>query len=155
MSSSRKPTLLCYDGSASAKHAITVAATALARHPGVVLHVWHPPVEALADSFSAPVEPAGPPLATLERTVFQRATEIAEQGQRFVSELGWEVETQIEPARGDIGQTIVHVAEALDAELILLGAHGRTAAQPALLGSVSAAVLSRSPRPVLVVPVDA
>ena len=154
MSNYSQPTILCYDGSESAKHALTVAATALARHRGVVLHVWHEPVEALTDSFSDP-KPGGPSLATLERSVFERATEIVDEGQRFASLLGWDVETQVEPAKDGVGETIVRVARALDAELIVLGTHGRTAAQPGLLGSVSKVVLEASGRPVLVVPKDA
>lgn len=151
MSNTSRPTLLCYDGSDSAKHAVRVAANVLARHRGVVLYVWREPVAALADSYSDP-NPAGPSLATLERSVFQRATEIVNEGQQFASRLGWDVETQIEPTSNDVGHTISRVAQAIDAELVVLGTHGRTAEQPGLLGSVSKVVLESSAHPVLVVP---
>jgi nucleotide-binding universal stress UspA family protein len=154
MSNYSQPTVLCYDGSESAKHAMALAATALARHRGVVLHVGREPVEALTDSFSDP-KPGGPSLATLERSVFARATEVVEEGQRFLSQLGWDVEAQVELSTDGVGETIVRVARALDAELIVLGTHGHTTAQPELLGSVSKVVLEASARPVLVVPKDA
>lgn len=154
MSKHSHPTLLCYDGSKSAKHAIAVAANTLARNRGVVLTVWREPLAALPDSFSDPNR-GGPSLATLERSTCERATEIAEEGQRFAAALGWDVETQIEPANDGIGETIVSVTRALDAELIVLGTHGRTVAQRDLLGSVSRIVLEASTRPVLIVPKDA
>lgn len=154
MSKQSQPILLCYDGSASAKHAIAVAASSLARHRGLLLHVWREPVVVLTDSFSDP-RPAGPPLATLERSAVERATEIVDEGQRFAAALGWDVETHLEPATEAVGDAIVRVTRALDAELVVVGTHGRTAAQRDLLGSVSKVVLERSPRPVLVVPQDA
>lgn len=152
MSNRSRPTLLCYDGSASARRALTVAATTLARHGGVVLYVWRQPLEALTDSFSDPSGSGGPSLATLQRSVFNRATEIVEEGQRLASQLGWDVETQVEPANDGVGRTIARVADLLDAELVVLGTHGATAAQAGLLGSVSRDVLESSTRPVLVVP---
>lgn len=154
MSTHRQPTILCYDGSDSAKHAIAVAASALGRRRGVVLHIWREPVVALTDSFSDP-KPEGPSLATLERSVVERATQLADEGQRIAAALGWDVETRIEPAKDAVGEAIVRVARALDAEMIVVGTHGRTAAQRDLLGSVSKIVLERSARPVLVVPKDA
>lgn len=154
MSQKSHPTILCYDGSESAKHAIGFAAKTLAHTRGIVLFVWREPVAALTDSFSDP-KPGGPSLATLERSVFERATEIVDEGQRFAAALGWDVETRVEPSRDGVGETIVGLARALNAELVVLGTHGRTAAQRDLLGSVSRAVLGACPRPVLVVPKDA
>ena len=154
MSQQSQPTILCYDGSESAKHAIGFAAKMLAHTRGIVLSVWREPVDALTDSFSDP-RPGGQSLATLERSVLERATEIADEGQRFAAALGWDVETRVEPSKDGDGETIVGLARALNAELVVLGTHGRTAAQRDLLGSVSKAVLGACPRPVLVVPKDA
>ena len=48
--------------------------------------------------------------------------------------------------------TILHEAEARDAELIVMGAHGHGALHMALTGSIAAGVLKRATCPVLVVP---
>jgi nucleotide-binding universal stress UspA family protein len=155
MSAGSHPTLLCYDGSVSAKHALTVAAAALAGHPLLLLHIWRPPLAARTDAFSDPVEKSGPPVATLEHLALERATEIADEGQEQASSLGLDAVLRLEPERGDIGQAIVHVAEQVDASLIVIGTRGRTAVQQGLLGSVSGVVLARSTRPVLVIPAGA
>ena len=152
MSTNTQPTLLCYDGSASAKRAIAVAAATLGSGRFVVLNVWNEPLEALPDSYSDRVRSHGTPVATLEHLAVERATEIVDEGQELASSLGLETETHLEPAHAGIGQGIVHAAERLDAKLIVLGTHGRTAAERELLGSVSAVVLASSRRPVLVVP---
>src|SRR5581483_2855918 len=45
-------TLICYDGSDSAKHALTVAHDTLGHRPVTLLHVWTAPAAVLADAFS-------------------------------------------------------------------------------------------------------
>ena len=52
---------------------------------------------------------------------------------------------------GDPADAILRRAAELDADLVALGANGRTAASGARLGSVSNRVLQRSERPVLIV----
>jgi nucleotide-binding universal stress UspA family protein len=47
---------------------------------------------------------------------------------------------------------IVHAAERLGADAIVLGSHGRTAVARALMGSVSQGGVRHARRPVLVVP---
>ena len=111
--------LLCYDGSPSAKHAITVAHATLGHKPLTLLHVFNPPEEVLADAF------------------------------------GFVVEPRVERSQTAVWQTILDVAAQTDAELIVIGTHGATAVQSALLGSSSNAVVHHSERPVLVVPTPA
>lgn len=154
MSTQPQPIIFCYDGSESSKHATAFAANTLARRPGMVLCVWREPMVALTDSFSDP-KSGGPSLATLERSATARAMEIVEQGKRIATAFGWNLETHVEPSSDGVGETIVRFARALNAELVVLGTHGRTTAQRDLLGSVSRVVLGACPRPVLVVPRDA
>ena len=45
------PVLICYDGSASAQRALSVAASSLDGAPVVLLNIWNPPQRVLADSF--------------------------------------------------------------------------------------------------------
>lgn len=51
---------------------------------------------------------------------------------------------------GDIATTLEHYATSVNADLIAVGSHGYNLAQRAMLGSVSAALLARPLRPVLV-----
>jgi nucleotide-binding universal stress UspA family protein len=54
-------------------------------------------------------------------------------------------------AKGNPAKTILHLAEGLDADLIVLGTHGKTGIKKLVLGSVAAAVVARAPCGVLVI----
>jgi nucleotide-binding universal stress UspA family protein len=144
--------LLCYDGSPSAKHAISVAADTLARQEIVLLHVWNPPAEMLADSFSDSAEVVGPSIPELERRALDWAQNVAQEGEGLAREEGLTPIARVERSGTTVWQTILDTADDVDAELIVIGTRGRTAVQSALLGSVSNAVVHHSARPVLVIP---
>ena len=63
----------------------------------------------------------------------------------------WEVEV----AAGSPAETIVRVAHKRDADLIVMGTHGRTGLQHVFLGSVAEKVARLAPCPVLTVRYDA
>ncbi len=56
------PVLICYDGSPSAKRAITVAQATLGTDDVILLHIWESPVAVLADAFSDSGIAPGPPI---------------------------------------------------------------------------------------------
>jgi nucleotide-binding universal stress UspA family protein len=146
-------TLLCYDGSNSSKHAIAATSEALSTNNVVVLHIWNPPVEALADSYSDPGTPVGKSLDQLEAEEIARATALAQEGVDLARAAGWDAHMRLERADGAEWRVILDVASSLDAGLIVLGTRGRTGIQDGLLGtSVSRDVLRHSSRPVLLVP---
>jgi nucleotide-binding universal stress UspA family protein len=117
-----------------------------------LLHVWHRPAAVLADAFGAKSPVAGPSADGLERWAEARASEVLREGEELALKLGFAVEGRAERSETAAWQTILDVADQIEATLIVLGTHGTTAAQSGLLGSVSAAVTSHSRRPVLVVP---
>ena len=143
--------LLCYDGSPSAKRAIAVTRSTIGSNLATVLHVWNPPEEFLA---AAPFgdAPAQPLVAELERHARERAQEIAREGHALAQGLELTQQPRVERSDGAVWRTILHVADDLDAELIVIGTHGATVVQSNLLGSVSNAVIHHSERPLLVVP---
>jgi nucleotide-binding universal stress UspA family protein len=143
--------LICYDGSESAKRAIAVAHKTLGAEPATLLHVWSPPVEFLADAFSDPSRP-GPSINELERFALERAEAVVQGGVELARELEFTVEPRVEQSTTAVWQTILNVAEEVQADLIVIGTHGATAVQSALLGSVSNAVVHHCKRPVLIVP---
>ncbi|HSN84961.1 MAG TPA: universal stress protein [Polyangiales bacterium] len=63
---------------------------------------------------------------------------------------GHAVDTLLVP--GPTVQTILEQAQKLDAEVIVMGSHGRGKLFDLVVGSVSAGVIRKSPVPVLVVP---
>lgn len=147
-----RPILLCYDGSPSAKHAISVAHATLGHKPLAVLHVWTPPLSVVADAFAVASSSSGPTLAELERVALEWAEAVGDEGGEAARRLGFVVDVRVERTETPVWRTILDVAGEIDAELIVIGTRGATAVQTALLGSVSNAVVHHSERPVLVVP---
>lgn len=146
------PVLICYDGSASAQRALSVAASALDGAPAVLLNIWNPPQRVLADSFGLHESPAGPSYVELERLTEERAADILTDGETRAGRLDFPVTSRQEPNRSTVWQTILEVADEVDATLIVAGTHGSTAVQSGLLGSVSNALVHHARRPVLLVP---
>jgi nucleotide-binding universal stress UspA family protein len=146
------PILICYDGSKSAAHALSLAQETLEHKHAILLHVWNPPAEYLADAFSTTTGDAGPSYADLEAFALQRAQEVAEQGREMAAGLGLDVEVRKERNGSSVWQTILDAADDVDAEVIVVGTRGATAGQSNLLGSVSNALAHHSERPVVVVP---
>ncbi len=147
--------LVCYDGSQSARHALTVARAAVGDAHATVLNVWEPPPPFLADSFSTTAE-AGPSAGELDRVALRHAREIAQEGSDLARSLGLDTDIRVGERDGhETWRTILAVADEVDADLIVVGTRGTTAVQSSLLGSVSHGVVQHSGRPVLVVPTPA
>jgi nucleotide-binding universal stress UspA family protein len=147
--------LICYDGSPSAKHALSVAHATIGNEHMTLLHVWNAPAEFLADSFGTTNAPNDTTFAELERFAVERANAIAQEGHELARELGLTVDIRVQRNESSVWRTILDVAAETDSELVVVGTHGATAVQSALLGSVSNALLHHSKLPVLVVPAKA
>jgi nucleotide-binding universal stress UspA family protein len=142
---SRGPILICYDGSPSAKHAVTIAGTLLAGRRAVVLDVG--PLDVVAETYAA----AGSGAADVSRAVFDGTLVQAEAGAALARQAGFESEPRAE-VDTPTWRGIVKVANEIDAELIVLGSEGRMGLSELLEGSVSHDVAEHARRPVLVVP---
>lgn len=147
------PALICFDGSESARTALTVTAPVLAGGRNLLLHVWNPPDSVLADSFST--RSAGPSQAVLESEAVSRSEEVVSSGRQLAHDLGLNLEVREERNRSSEWRTILEVADELDCWLIVAGTHGGTAVQDRPLGSVSDGLVHHSGRPVLIVPTGA
>ena len=145
-------TMICYDGSPSAQHALALAHRSLDSRPKVLLTVWSPPARVYPDSFGFDEQPDGVSHGRLCELVEQAAHQTADEGQQRAAELGFDVQVRVEANRSTVPQTILDVADELDSDMILVGTHGMTAVQTRLLGSVSGVVANQSHRPVLLVP---
>jgi len=147
--------LICYDGSPSAKHALSVAQDTLGSEHAILMHVWSPPEKVHADSFGTKDRAAGVSNHELENRAQERAREVTDEGRRLAGELGLNVDVFSERNGSSVWRTILDAANDVDAKLIVVGTHGATAAQSDLLGSVANALASHSDRPVVVVPAGA
>ncbi len=76
----------------------------------------------------------------------------AQDGARRAREQGYSATARIEESTEPVWQTIVDVANQIDAALILCGTRGREGVKSFLLGSTSHEVLWNAHRPVLVAP---
>lgn len=144
MSDERQPPLLfAYDGSECSKRAIAEGGHLLKPGSAVVLTV------------AAPAPPAGigsgPALDTLDENVEDETLEIAAEGVKLASDLGYDARPEV--IRADpVWEGVIEHAESIDATAIVMGTKGRTGLASVLVGSVAKAVVQRSARPVIVVP---
>jgi nucleotide-binding universal stress UspA family protein len=103
-----------------------------------ILHVEQPPVgaEAVDITISAQGELIHRTLNTFEEVLRRTIRDDVRIGERWVR-------------LGDVRRTILAAAAQLNADLIVVGSHGRTGVGRALLGSVAEAVIRDADRPVL------
>lgn len=144
--------LICYDGSASAKHALEVARKVLDGGHVILLNVWIPPYRMLPDALSTNEDDDAQPYEQLEMSIRERAREILSEGQALAESMGMVVTPRAQCDQTGVAQTILQVADELDCDLIVTGTHGHTAVPSGLLGSVSSGLVHLARRPVLVVP---
>jgi nucleotide-binding universal stress UspA family protein len=143
------PLILCYDGSASARHAIERAAQLCAGGPALVLTVWQPTVE--LGSFSwAGATTGTASFAELDRGVAEDSGKIAAEGNRIARAAGLEAEPLAAKATGPVWKTIVETADRHHAAMIVIGSRGLTGLR-SMLGSVSSAVVHHARQPTLVI----
>lgn len=81
-----------------------------------------------------------------ENTAQNRLDEIKASLERDALQVDIKLIRGVTPSEG-----ILHVADEIGADLIMMGSHGRTGLQKLMLGSVAQNVLTQSPIPVLIV----
>lgn len=136
------------DGSESSERAVRIAAT-LAAACSAKLHiatVEEPAIEERDDlrKLGGIEGGVGEVVESIAKNILHDAKRIAErQGLSAIEmEVYW----------GNPAKAILNAAERLDADIIVVGRRGRTRLTGMLLGSVSQELVSRSARPVMVVP---
>jgi nucleotide-binding universal stress UspA family protein len=137
-----KTILVPVDFSEASERAL-VYALDLAKSTGGTVHVMH--------AFELPI--IGFPDGTLVATA-EMAAKIVDSAQSSLSALVAKYESTSVPLTAALKQAdpraaILAVAKELDAELVVMGTHGRRGLAHALIGSVAESVVRTSPIPVL------
>ncbi len=145
--------LLCYDGSEDAQAAVSHTARLFGALPVTVATVFTPYVDILTmGGFGLPYTPPTTDVPGIDAALEQRAMDTAQQGAEQLRSAGLTVEARTVRQGADIAETILGLADELDADAIVLGTRGNGRVKSMLLGSVSHAVVQRADRPVVVVP---
>ena len=145
------PVLFCFDGSDGSAAALTTGGAVLARRVALVLTIWETFTTQLASSGPAALS-YGADESELDEREQNSALEAARRGMLEAEARGWRATARVERAPVCVWQTVIDVADEVDASVIVCGSRGRNAAKRALLGSVAEAVLHHSHRPTLIAP---
>ncbi len=145
--------LICYDGSADAKAAITQAGRLLGGQTATVLTVWQPFVEVLSHTSAGfGLSPGMVDTEEVDTASRRRAAELADEGAALARRDGFQAEGRSRPQTMTTADAILAEAEAVRAAAIVIGTRGLTGVKSMLMGSVSHAVLQHADRTVIVVP---
>ncbi|WP_067930343.1 universal stress protein [Alicyclobacillus kakegawensis] len=134
--------ILAIDGSKPSEKAVATAADLLRHYPEarlIVVYAVNPP----AFAGGGPVPPS------VFEILDQEAQNLWERTQKALD--GVLDRATFRSPTGHPVQVICSLAEQENADLIVMGSHGRSAIDRVILGSVSHGVLNRAARPVLVV----
>lgn len=146
--------VVCFDGSPDAEAAIDRAGELFPGRPATVLTVWETFTEILARS-SGPGLGYGAVLAEaheIDAAAEKAASELAEQGAERARRAGLDAKPRTVMRGVSIADTILTVADEVDASAIVVGTRGRGGIKSLVLGSVSNAVVHQADRPVVIVP---
>jgi nucleotide-binding universal stress UspA family protein len=141
-----KTILVPHDFSSCANHAAALARDVARTHGAriVLIHVAQLPLGLDPDSIVTPE--GGAPMPARQFAVLG-ATEHLEDLATRIRKEGIEVRAQI--MIGDTVDEIVRAADRTDADVIVMGTHGRTGVKRIVIGSVAEKVVRLSPVPVL------
>jgi nucleotide-binding universal stress UspA family protein len=148
------PVLIGFDGSDAAANAIRAAGRLLAPRPALVVSVWERGVA--YESFELATMPMAPldtrVSAEMEESLYDGARMLAGRGAALAREAGFDAEPLTVADERSIADTLIHLAEDRGADVIVVGAQGRSRLEEMLMGSTSRGLVRHAGRPVLVVP---
>ncbi|MDG6257804.1 MAG: universal stress protein [Methanomicrobiaceae archaeon] len=142
--------LVAFDGSATGDNALREAIL-LGKELNADIHALY-----VAPSKNYPLTPPSPAFSRIDPTydlltkIIDEETEHIEQRMKNIAaEIGANITIHIQ--RGDARSEIIHLAQHLDVDIIVLGSVGRSRLDRLLLGSVSSYVVEHSPISTLIV----
>ena len=140
------PAVLCWDGSASALHAIRQSAQLLGQGRRAIVLFAHIPTESARGVFAGLGGPDAPIMGMTDAEI------LLEQGTHAAREAGFDASPMGVVASRKTDAIIVATADEQDASVIVMGQRGRSALGVAVLGSVARGVINNAAhRPVILV----
>jgi nucleotide-binding universal stress UspA family protein len=147
------PVLFAYDGSEDARAAIERAGDTLTSGPAVVATAWTTLQEVAAAALLAlPMGIVAGAVRDIDAATRRHAEEVAAEGAERARAAGFAAESRAVGGSLPLVQSLLDLAEEIDARVIVVGSRGRSPLRAAVLGSVSSGVLHHGHRPALVVP---
>ena len=135
-----KRIVIAYDGSDGGREALEqgLQLARRARAAATVVYVRHAPLPIVGDPFYE---------RALSKELW-RGRDVLAEARLYAAAFAIVPETEL--LEGDAAEQILELAQARDADLIVVGSRGRGAIAEALLGSVSQTIVHGADRPVLV-----
>jgi nucleotide-binding universal stress UspA family protein len=140
--------LIPVDGSASGSEAIDYGLQIAEKH-GAKVTFFHAMDPVVFTEWRSNVDTQDGEVREFPFHLDEREQAMLAEATRKAQERG--IESNVEVGSGEPVAEIIAHAEAIDADLIVVGSRGRQEVAGSLLGSVSRGVLHEAPRPVLVV----
>ena len=134
--------LVAYDGSSSAKNALSLASQ-LAREDKSWIKVL-----AVVPPYLGDLELIG--VSDIKEAIAGPGQELLAEAKRIADQEGVHILTNLE--QGEPYEQIVHVAEEENCDLIIMGRRGKAKMERELMGSVTARVIGHTSKDVLVIP---
>ena len=135
--------LICYDGSVNARAAADQATRLFHAEPATVLTVWGLDAETrmnvelgLGSGFGVGRNGTSD-TARVEALLLERARRTAEEGANRLRAAGMAADSLVQKRDRGIASAVLAVAERINADAVVVGTRGRSAAKSALLGSVT------------------
>jgi nucleotide-binding universal stress UspA family protein len=133
--------LVPFDGSESSKKAL-VRACELSRLDGGELTVLYviPRYEEMMDFFKTD---------SIKKSLFQQAEKILEGAKQIAAGLGVQIKAVVQ--EGHSSDKIVELADKFKNDLIVIGTHGWSGVDKAIMGSTAERIIAYADRPILIV----
>jgi nucleotide-binding universal stress UspA family protein len=142
--------VIAYDGSEDAKAAVQKAGQLFKGETATVVSVWQRFVDTMArvgGGIGVIVD-----YDEIDGDSANRSEERAAEGAKLANSVGLQATGKSAVVETTLSDAIIHAADDVNADVLVLGTRGLTGVKSALLGSVSHHVLQHADRPVLVVP---
>ncbi|HUA07321.1 MAG TPA: universal stress protein [Solirubrobacteraceae bacterium] len=149
------PTLIAFDGSAAARHAVEVAGKLLRPRKTLLITVWEAALAnaAAASAPNATGLPMFDPSAGMQigDELRRHAESVANEGAELAKSLGLDAEPFAAVGVRSVADTIVEFAQSHDVATIVVGSRGLSGLRARFEGSTSRDVVKNASSPVLVV----
>jgi len=146
--------LICYEGSDRAGHAIAVCGELFPGAQAHVLNVWEP-MERIVARYAAIGPYIGDSIGEADSDISGEADAVAAAGVALAQQAGLEATPHAIAVRTSVSEAVIALADELDVNVIVTGTRSLHGVREALSNTLSHALLQRSRRAVLAVPMPA